>query len=393
MGCLSYKSRFFLYIFILFLFNGWNYSYSQVVTNPGVLCTADNSSYTYNFGNVRHGFWRVTSGSGTFSDSTSHVGGTISNIGFGNNVYKFYEYDGSPLGYYHEHTINITNHKPFAGNDTTICYNVANLQLTGSNPAVFGASGAWTVQAGTGTFANANQYSTTVSSYTVGAINRYRWTVNGMGGGCGTAYDEINVTVPAIPNAFAGADKTICEGASTTITASAGVGYSYLWSTSATTQSITVSPVASSNYKLTVTDANNCKATDDININVNILSAFLLSSGTTTYCAGGTGVTLSLSGSEVGVNYQLLKGGANDGAALAGTGGLLTWANKTAGTYTVVGTNPTTTCSKAMNGSVTLTANPAPVIFNVAVGPFTYCSHTTGVTVTLGGSENGANFQ
>jgi gliding motility-associated-like protein len=51
---------------------------------------------------------------------------------------------------------------------------------------------------------------------------------------------------------------TICEGASTTLTATGGPAY--LWSNSATSAVITISPNLTSNYSVTVTDANNCTA-------------------------------------------------------------------------------------------------------------------------------------
>jgi gliding motility-associated-like protein len=388
-----YQNKRYLLAIIFLVLIGTNRLFSQVVTNSGVLCTGDNSTYSYNPGNYRDGFWRVISGYGEFADSTSHANVNISKLAFGNSVFYFYEYNNPGPGYFHEHTINVTNHKPFAGNDTTICYTVPSLQLNGSNPVIYGATGVWTVQSGTGTFANANQYNTTVSGYTVGAINRYRWTINGMGGGCGTSYDEINVTVPAIPNAYAGLDQNICPGNSATLTATAGAGYSYLWSTGQTTQSISVSPAASTNYRLTVTDANQCQATDDVNVNISNVTAYNLTSNATSYCSGGTGVTLSLSGSEVGVNYQLKNGAANDGAPVAGTGGVLTWINKTAGTFTVVATNTTSLCTKTMNGSVVVTANPFPTAYDLTASSTTYCSHTGGVTLTLSNSQNGVNYE
>src|SRR5258706_10227888 len=53
-------------------------------------------------------------------------------------------------------------------------------------------------------------------------------------------------------------------------------------------------------------------------------------------CSGATGVNVTLSGSQTGVNYQLKIGGTNVGAAMPGTGGGLNWTNMTAaGTYTV----------------------------------------------------------
>ena len=78
------------------------------------------------------------------------------------------------------------------------------------------------------------------------------------------------------------------------------------------------------------------------------------------YCSGSTGATVGLSGSEIGITYQLIKDGANTGAPLNGTGSALTWTNQTAGTYTITANNGVTTT--AMFGSVIITATTVPTI-------------------------------
>ena len=62
---------------------------------------------------------------------------------------------------------------------------------------------------------------------------------------------------------------------------------------------------------------------------------FIVGASASSYCAG-FGVNITLSGSEAGVSYQLLKNGINDGAPLPGTGSPLTWTNRQNGVYTVV---------------------------------------------------------
>lgn len=54
-------------------------------------------------------------------------------------------------------------------------------------------------------------------------------------------------------------DLSICEGDSVTLTAPTGTGYTYLWNTGATTQSIAVSTAGS--YEVTVSDADSCSYT------------------------------------------------------------------------------------------------------------------------------------
>jgi len=77
------------------------------------------------------------------------------------------------------------------------------------------------------------------------------------------------------------------------------------------------------------------------------------------FCSGGSGVAVGLSGSQTGVNYQLQLNGVNNGSAVAGTGSALSFGSKTvAGTYTVVATNVSTSATSAMTGSAVVNINP-----------------------------------
>ena len=72
------------------------------------------------------------------------------------------------------------------------------------------------------------------------------------------------VTVFTSPTADAGTGASICPGESVDLTASGsggGGGYSYAWSTGGNTATISVNPATTTNYTVTVTDANGC--TDD----------------------------------------------------------------------------------------------------------------------------------
>jgi hypothetical protein len=94
---------------------------------------------------------------------------------------------------------------------------------------------------------------------------------------------------------------------------------------------------------------------------VNPLPTLFNISGGGSYCAGGIGVAIGLSASEVGVNYQLLFGGSPIGAPIPGTGGGLNFGLlTTAGIYTVIATNPVTGCSRQMSGNQTITINQLP---------------------------------
>jgi 2',3'-cyclic-nucleotide 2'-phosphodiesterase (5'-nucleotidase family)/3',5'-cyclic AMP phosphodiesterase CpdA len=81
------------------------------------------------------------------------------------------------------------------------------------------------------------------------------------------------------------------------------------------------------------------------------------------YTAGGAGVAIGLSGSEMGVNYQLYRNGGalTVGNPLPGTGNALTFGNLTvANAYTVVATKVSDGGSAQMLGSATVTVIAPP---------------------------------
>lgn len=85
------------------------------------------------------------------------------------------------------------------------------------------------------------------------------------------------------------------------------------------------------------------------------------------YCAGGSGSTLSLSGSQIGVDYQLQIGGVDVGLPVSGTGLVLNLGDFTTnGAYTVVGTNSQTGCFNSMTGTVNVLTNPLPILGSVS---------------------------
>lgn len=111
-----------------------------------------------------------------------------------------------------------------------------------------------------------------------------------------------------------------------------------------------------------------------------------------TYCAGGSGKTVGLSGSEVGVNYTLQLGASNVGSA-SGTGGPIGFGTYSgAGNYTVVAANAATGCTSNMSGMATISVAPLPVIHNVTGGG-SYCAGGTGVHIGLDFSNSTISYQ
>jgi len=94
------------------------------------------------------------------------------------------------------------------------------------------------------------------TTYTVTATDQHN---------CGTISSQVVVSVNPLPTAYAGPDVAICQGDSTTLTATGIPFSSFLWSTGQTTPSITVSPTTTTTYIVSVTDQYNCAtATDDV---------------------------------------------------------------------------------------------------------------------------------
>jgi parallel beta-helix repeat protein len=90
----------------------------------------------------------------------------------------------------------------------------------------------------------------------------------------------------------AGEDQTICQGESTTLTASGGSNYQ--WSNGETTQSITISPTSTNTYTVTVSEGS-ASASDQVIVTVNSVTA---DAGQDVTINEGETVTLTASGGD-----------------------------------------------------------------------------------------------
>jgi PKD repeat protein len=166
------------------------------------------------------------------------------------------------------------------GNDTSVCQ-PNTVPLNAANP---GASYLWTTAA----------TSQTISATTTG-IYGVRVTRNGC-----SKSDSITVTVNTVPVVHLGNDTAICAG--NTVSLNAGNNpATYLWSTTATSQSISAS--ISGSYSVAVTK-NGCTGRDTLVLTVNPLPVVNLGNDTSicapntvTIDAGNTGATYAWSNS------------------------------------------------------------------------------------------------
>lgn len=163
-------------------------------------------------------------------------------------------------------------------NDTTVCPgDCVNLNAAG------GESYLWS----TGETTDSIEVCPTVpTKYYVTIYNEY---------GCGVL-DSIQITHWPYTNAYAGEDKTICPGDEVTLLATGG--YSYLWSTGSEYNAITVSPIETTTYFVTVVTEEACPATDTVIVNV--LPAPVANAGMDTTICVDECILLTASG---GVDY------------------------------------------------------------------------------------------
>ena len=102
----------------------------------------------------------------------------------------------------------------------------------------------------------------------------------------------ITITVHPLPTVTVNS-STICVGQQTATLTAAGA-MTYTWSTSAISQSISVSPALSTNYTVTATDGNHCTDTATTHVFVNSLP--LVTATNDTICVGQQTATLTASG-------------------------------------------------------------------------------------------------
>lgn len=132
------------------------------------------------------------------------------------------------------------------------------------------------------------------SSINVSPLTTTTYFVTVSVGSCSDV-DSVTVNVFPYPVADAGANQSVCDGESATLTASGGG--SYYWSNGANTQSTIVYPTVTTTYYLTVTD-NGCSSTDFTTVTVYPLST-VYAGPDQVICTGDT-VTLTASS---GVQY------------------------------------------------------------------------------------------
>lgn len=161
-----------------------------------------------------------------------------------------------------------------------------------------------------------------------------------------------------------------------------------------TCDTITITPaVGGINVYSVTTAAGGCTTVGGLTISVTPLPNVYDVTGGGSFCAGDAGVSIGLTGSDIGVNYQLYNGATPIGAPVAGTGIALDFGlHNVAGTYSVMAGNISTTCATDMTGTAILIENPLPTQYSVTGGG-AFCVGDTGVHIGLSGSDTGISYQ
>lgn len=243
----------------------------------------------------------------------------------------------------------------------TYCQGAASTALSAT--ALTGNTLRWYTQANGGT------YTTTApipSTTTAGTYTYYVSQAN-------VANDEsmraaINVTVnalPATPVITASGSTSFCTGGSVNLSSSTASGN--IWSTNATTSTITVATTG--NYSVTVTDANGCSSVSaPISVNVSSAPAPTITATSTQACSGDV-VTVSASTSD---SYLWSTGETTQSIQVSNTAAVF---------VTVTNANACNGVGQSATTNITFTATPtAAGAFSTAGNIVTFTNTSTGAT-------------
>ncbi|MCE3280128.1 MAG: hypothetical protein K0S44_2319 [Bacteroidetes bacterium] len=200
------------------------------------------------------------------------------------------------------YTVNVTNNGCSATSAVTVTVNSIPTANAGSNVSICNGSSTVLTATGGGTYnwtpAFSGLSSTVIANPTASPTATTTYTVSVSNGTCSST-SSVTVTVNPLPTANAGSDVTICNGTSTTLSASGGSSYIWNPATGLSSNSVAnpvASPTVTTSYTVTVTNSNGCTATDAVVVNVNSVTA---NAGSDVTICTGTSTTLNASGGTV----------------------------------------------------------------------------------------------
>ncbi len=209
--------------------------------------------------------------------------------------------------------------------------------------------------------------------------------------GCHSLPDTVLVTVgggPLTVDAVASTESS-CSGDLINLVALASGGsgvYSYNWESipegfSSTLVNPSVTPGEETKYIVHLSDGTN-SVSDTVALEVNPVPAVFELIGGGTYCSGSEQTAISLSNSEIGISYELIRNGIATTNTQSGTGDAISFENITSsGLYKVIASSASGNCTSEMNGAPEINLIPRPVAyagnnFSVPIGQATTLSGT-----------------
>lgn len=248
---------------------------------------------------------------------------------------------------------------------------------------------------------------TALAGTTVRLVFTYR--SNGSGTHANPAIDDVSLTyMPPAPvvNSFSPSDGCANSGiitingtnlSSASAVTIGGTAVSSITSNTATQIVAVVGSGTTGSVRVTTASgADNGPGSFTVNAAPNAYNV----GGGGTYCSTGSGVNVTLSGSQLLYSYQLYNGASPVGSPVIGLGVAINFGLQTAaGTYTVIATNNGTGCTRTQNGSASIIINTAP---NISVSPasqskcigqaVTFNVTATGTSLSYQWRKNGANI-
>ena len=185
---------------------------------------------------------------------------------------------------------------------------------------------------------------------------------------------KVLVTVYPIPTISINTPAAICEGQSTSLTATvAPAGGTFLWTPgNLTTQTINITPASTTNYNVQYT-LNGCSNSANRNVTVNPLPSVSINTTSSSICAGKT-TKLTASSPDAGGTYSWAPGGA--------TTNEITVSPASNTTYTVTYTIGATSCAQTATSTITVKALPTMTVTPTA------SSICAGASTTLNSNVN-----
>ena len=206
----------------------------------------------------------------------------------------------------------------------------------------------------------------TSQSFGASVSGSYSVTVTN-GGGCTGTSPAVTVTVNPNPVVTISGPASVCAGGSATLDAGPGFA-SYSWSTGATTQTITVSPVATTPYSVTVMN-NGCSASASKTVTVTTAASSTTVITPSSVPSGSTGNIASVASGPPGstYNWTITGGTITNGNGTpsitwtaASNGSAIISITVTSGSCTASG-SATVAIAGAADLALAMTASPNPV--------------------------------